>query len=155
MSKYRPLSDRLRGHPADEWRTNFTDLEAMLGFPLPKGARSGRAWWDRAAPPGWGVDTFDQGQGVVTFRRSEVSPATIEAAAGLAPVGDLSGEAPPEVPRVSPPAASQPAAMREASEAASRKMHANRIVGVAAMAAGVMVAGFVGLMTARWLRERN
>jgi hypothetical protein len=61
MSKYRPLSDRLSGHAEDEWRTSFKDIEKMLGFPLPKGARTGRAWWDKAAPPGWEVGEVDQG----------------------------------------------------------------------------------------------
>jgi hypothetical protein len=115
MSKYQPLSDRLRGHPADEWRTSFSELEDVLGFPLPKGARSGRAWWmnDQAKPHsrawaahGWQAHEVDPSGGVVTFRRGDISPVAVEAVAGLAPVGDLSSVKPPEfAPAASPPSA--------------------------------------------------
>jgi len=45
MSKYKPLSDRLAGSTACEWRVSFAELAAMLGLALPKAARSGRNWW--------------------------------------------------------------------------------------------------------------
>jgi hypothetical protein len=78
MSKYDPLSARLAGHAGPEWRASFAELEAALGFPLPKGARTGRTWWknDAAAPharawttSGWEVAEVDQAQGLVTFRK--------------------------------------------------------------------------------------
>jgi hypothetical protein len=117
MSKYRPLSDRLTAHPEDEWRTSFADIEEMLGFPLPKGARSGRAWWDKAAPPGWEVGEVDQDAGTVRFSR-----------AAAATIGN-------EI---------QPAAMQQASEKASSLAARHRKLGAAVMAAGIAAVG-VGL----------
>jgi len=78
MSKYNPLSARLAGHAGPEWRASFAELEEVLGFPLPKGARAGKAWWknDPAAPHarawtegGWEAGDVDQAAGVVTFRK--------------------------------------------------------------------------------------
>jgi hypothetical protein len=78
MSKYDPLSARLAGHAGPEWRASFAELEAALGFPLPKGALTGKTWWknDAAAPharawrtSGWEVAEVDQAQGLVTFRK--------------------------------------------------------------------------------------
>ena len=58
MSKYDPLSDRLAGHPASEWRANFAELEEVLGFPLPKAARTGRTCQGTRQPAL--VDAVDQ-----------------------------------------------------------------------------------------------
>jgi hypothetical protein len=85
MSKYDPLSARLAGHAGPEWRASFAELEAALGFPLPKGARTGRTWWknDASAPhgrawsgAGWEVADVDQAAGLVTFRKV-VAPAAV------------------------------------------------------------------------------
>jgi hypothetical protein len=127
MSKYRPLSDRLSGHAEDEWRTSFKDIEKMLGFPLPKGARTGRAWWDKAAPPGWEVGEVDQGKGTVRFSRAATAPTGNEI---------------------------QPAAMQQASEKASSLAARHRKLGAAAIAAGVAAAG-VGLGMALGLLKRR
>lgn len=116
MSKYRPLSDRLSGHADDEWRTNFADIEQLLGFSLPKGARSGRAWWERAAPDGWEVGDVSQSSATVTFRRK---PASAPAA----------------------PDPVKPAAMVAASEKASGLAARHRKLGAAAIAAGVAATG--------------
>ena len=78
MSKYNPLSARLAGHAGPEWRASFAELEEVLGFPLPKGARTGRTWWrnDAAAPharawseAGWEAGDVDHVAGLVTFRK--------------------------------------------------------------------------------------
>jgi hypothetical protein len=78
MSKYNPLSARLAGHAGPEWRASFTELEEVLGFPLPKGARSGKTWWknDPSAPHarawtegGWEASDVDHAAGLVTFRK--------------------------------------------------------------------------------------
>jgi hypothetical protein len=78
MSKYNPLSARLAGHAGPEWRASFAELEEVLGFPLPKGARTGRNWWrnDAAAPharawsgAGWEAGDVDHVAGLVTFRK--------------------------------------------------------------------------------------
>lgn len=92
MSKYQPLSDRLSGHQADEWRASFGDVEKVLGFPLPKLARSSQAWWSNDADrgpgrawtkAGWMVAEIDRPAGTVLFRRNAASP-DIEAAGGIA-----------------------------------------------------------------------
>jgi len=86
MSKYQPLSERLAGHPADEWRASFAEIEAVLGFSLPKAARS-RSWWANTGDkphsrawmaPGWRAE-MDQASGVVIFRRP-VSEAALQGA---------------------------------------------------------------------------
>ena len=90
MSKYQPLADRLSGHPQDEWRTSFSELEGLLGFPLPKTARSSAAWWanDSDRPhcawttAGWLVCERDRPGEIVIFRRNAAT-ADIEAAGGL------------------------------------------------------------------------
>jgi hypothetical protein len=82
MSKYHSLSDRLRRQPGDEYGASFAELEAVLGFPLPKGARSGRNWWtndlrkphSRAwAAHGWKVGDIDHAAERVVFRRAASS----------------------------------------------------------------------------------
>ncbi|THD62292.1 hypothetical protein [Phenylobacterium sp.] len=79
MSKHNPLSARLAGHAGPEWRASFAELEALLGFPLPKAARTGKAWWknDAASPhgrawaqAGWAAEDIDHAQGLVTFRKA-------------------------------------------------------------------------------------
>jgi hypothetical protein len=84
MSKYNPLSARLAGHAGPEWRASFAEIEEVLGFPLPKGARSGKVWWQNTgAQPhqrawtagGWAVDEVDHAAGLVTFRRKAADAA--------------------------------------------------------------------------------
>jgi hypothetical protein len=112
MSKYQPLAQRLQGHPGDEWKASFSEIEEVLGFPLPKTARSGKSWWTGADKPqakawdGWQADV-DHAGGAVTFRKSSVSPVAVEAVAGLAPVGELAAQdldmpKPPPPPYVDP-----------------------------------------------------
>jgi hypothetical protein len=89
MSKYDPLSARLAGHAGPEWRASFAELEEVLGFPLPKTARTGKTWWKSnvAAPQargwteaGWEVADVDPAQGLVTFRKVAALPAATERA---------------------------------------------------------------------------
>jgi len=137
MSKYQPLSDRLAARLGDEWPTSFSELEAVLGFPLPKAARAGRAWWandpvrphSRAwAAQGWEVGEVDHAAERVVFRR---------------------GAAPTAAQEVQPPA------MREAAESASARMHATRKLGAAAVvAAGVAVVAGIGALVMRGVRGR-
>jgi hypothetical protein len=135
MSKYSPLSEHLAAHPADEWRPSFSELESVLGFPLPKAARFGRTWWandpekshSRAwTVHGWVVGDVDPAGRRVEFRRG----------ARLAP--DVV----------------QPPAMREAAETASAQMHATRKVGAAAIAAaGVAVVAGLGAVVLQAMRR--
>jgi hypothetical protein len=89
MSKYQSLSARLAGHPGDEWRASFAEIEEVLGFPLPKAAQS-RTWWANTgdkphirawADHGWQAE-MDQASGAVTFRRP-VSEAALQGAPEL------------------------------------------------------------------------
>ncbi len=43
--KYRKLRLYLEAHPRREWRTTFSNIEAILGFQLPPSARMYRPWW--------------------------------------------------------------------------------------------------------------
>ena len=97
MSKNNPHSARLAGHAGPEWRASFAELEAVLGFPLPKGARTGRAWWrnDGAGPQarawsqgGWEVLDVDQAAGLVTFRRGGAPPPSAKTASPPVPADD-------------------------------------------------------------------
>jgi len=90
MSKYDPLSARLAGHAEPEWRASFAEIEEVLGFPLPRTARTNRAWWrNTGAQPhqrswtgsGWEVAEVDHAQGLATFRKASAAapPAVAEA----------------------------------------------------------------------------
>jgi hypothetical protein len=78
MSKYQPLADHLAGLAADDWRASFAEVEAVLGFPLPKTALSSDGWWTgeddkthkRAwLDSGWRVTDLDRREGKVVFER--------------------------------------------------------------------------------------
>lgn len=45
MSRYQPLADFLAAKKTHEWNATFSDIEARLGFPLPKSAYTYPAWW--------------------------------------------------------------------------------------------------------------
>src|SRR4051794_9967432 len=89
MSKYNPLSARLAGHAGPEWRANFAEIEEVLGFPLPKAARTGRGWWKADAGAharawsegGWSAEDVDPSAGLVTFRKADQSPLVAPAVA--------------------------------------------------------------------------
>lgn len=143
MSKYTPLTERLTGHGDDEWRASFAELETVLGFPLPKGARAGTSWWandaDRAhsrawTAPGWAVAEVDRGAERVTFRRN-MAQAGIEA---------------PEIEAVE---AVQPKPMRRAAERASRDSRVRRAA--PAVAAGMAVLAGLAAFAARRLMQRR
>ena len=52
MSRYQPLADFLAGKKAAEWEASFAEIEAQLGFPLPKSAYTYPAWWANQTGPG-------------------------------------------------------------------------------------------------------
>lgn len=98
MSKYNPLIEHLAESPQDEWRASFAEVEGVLGFPLPKAARSGRTWWandpekahSRAwAAHGWEVGDVDHAAERVVFRRAAASGVALQAAGPA-----VAGEAP-------------------------------------------------------------
>lgn len=89
MSKYQPLADRLARETGREWRASFADVEAALGFPLPKVARASPSWWgndegkahQRAwMAQGWRVEALDRAAETVTFRREGPEPEAAPAA---------------------------------------------------------------------------
>jgi hypothetical protein len=84
MSKYDPLPARLAGHAGPEWRASFAEIEEVLGFSLPKGARTGKIWWrNTGAQPhqrawtgaGWEAADVDHTGGAVVFRRKAATPS--------------------------------------------------------------------------------
>jgi hypothetical protein len=171
MSKYQPLSEHLSAAAADEWRPSFQELEQILGFPLPKAARTSRSWWandadkshSRAwAAHGWEVGDVDHAAERVVFRRGAASGIALAAAADLKPLGAKSAGAAPSKPArtaasaSAADAAAQPPAMRDAAEAASARMHATRTLGAAAIvtAAAAVMAG-LGAVIARGVGRKR
>jgi len=170
MSKYQPLSEHFARHGGDEWQASFGELEAVLGGPLPKAARTSRSWWandaakshSRAwAAHGWEVGDVDHAAERVVFRRGGASGATLVQAAGLQPLaqeGAPSSAAPsrPEPEANTTASAVQPPVMREAAESASSRMHATRALGATAIvtAAAAVVAG-LGALAMRAIGRRR
>lgn len=155
MSKYNPLSDRLAGHPANEWQASFAEIEEVLGFPLPKSARTGKSWWsgmDKPHARAWNAHGFvadvDHARSLVTFRRGEVAPAAVDTV--LPPVDEIPPER-VEAP-VQPPARTDDAAPAAASDDSRRQ----RTIGMAALAAGgVAVVAGLGALLMKGLRRRG
>jgi hypothetical protein len=155
MSKYRPLSERLAGHEGPEWRASFAEVEEVLGFPLPKTARSGRSWWSAADKPharAWSQHGFeadvDHGEGTVTFRRG-----------GFVPSG---AEAPPEAPDASadysldvPPPPAERLQLTSTEVIDVKPGRKITTVGIAALATGaVAIVAGVGALVVRGMRRR-
>jgi hypothetical protein len=78
MTKYQPLSEHLRSRRDPFWRATFDDLEAVLGFPLPKSAQEKATWWENNAAKahnrawldaGWRVESIDPHGRAVLFHR--------------------------------------------------------------------------------------
>jgi hypothetical protein len=107
MSKYEPLTQKLKSIPYREWRTTFIDLERTLGFRLPKAARHYRAWWSnndsnnvmtRAwLKAGWRTEQVDMEKETLVFRKAKsggAAPSLHGALAGtvrIAPDADIVG----------------------------------------------------------------
>jgi len=178
MSKYQPLADRLSSHDGHEWQASFAEIEEVLGFPLPKSAREQRAWWANESQTekphkrawlehGWRTEDVDQASGRVTFRRSEISPIALEAAAGLQPLeakpdADLDMPPPPaaanalsHAQRALQAGASQASELREAAEEASRLWRRQRALrGAATFAGAVALVAAITTALIRTVRRR-
>jgi hypothetical protein len=143
MSKYNPLSARLAGHAGPEWRASFAEIEEVLGFPLPKGARSGRVWWQNTgAQPhqrawttgGWVVGDVDHTTGLVTFRRR-------------APNAALDAAPPAVTPAQSPALADEPAILS--------RLEVTPKWTFALVATGLTIAAGLSVFAVRgWMRRR-
>ena len=82
-SKYQPLSDYLRRSRQVEVSLPLSEIEAMLGFPLPPSARTQRGWWSNRDPKGgalqasawrgagYHVVALDLEQEQITFRKTQ------------------------------------------------------------------------------------
>jgi len=148
MSKYKPLSDRLAGHPHPEWRASFAEIEEVLGFPLPKAARTSGPWWSDARrhwrEHGWEADEIDHSGGYVTFRRNgRITAAVAEDVMSPEPQHGAGG----------PPLPPDEAAMNATPEATSDPMRRPRAT--APIVAGVAVAAGVVALVARTLLRRR
>lgn len=101
MSKYTNLTLDLASRDGEVWEASFSDVERVLGTPMPESARKHRAWWandgyaQSAAwlAAGWKTTNVDMANEKVTFvytggkpdRLAPVQRLTIaEAKAGLA-----------------------------------------------------------------------
>jgi hypothetical protein len=88
MSKYEPLPQFLGSVGGSLHRMNFSEIERILGFKLPKSAYEHEAWWSNNATGhshahawmkfGWRTEAVDLAARKVTFQHSSVpSPATV------------------------------------------------------------------------------
>ncbi len=85
--KYRRLYQYLTGLQAREWRTSFSEVEAVIGFELPQSARLHRPWWGNQrggsghshalawSVAGWETAEVDMEAGTLLFRRTDPRPA--------------------------------------------------------------------------------
>ena len=149
MSKYLPLNHHLGQRTGDQYAASFAELEEVLGFPLPKTARSNASWWTAEDKPhhrawldaGWRVGEVDRTLGSVVFHRGEATHGAL----GQQPPGALA-EASSEV---------QPAAMKEAAEEASKRMHAQKKAARAVLIGGGITALVVLRTLSRALFRRR
>ena len=81
--KYHRLYAYLSGLQTTEWRTSFSEIEAILGFELPASARRLRQWWENESSgkshvqalawrvAGWETDDVDLDSETLLFRQLE------------------------------------------------------------------------------------
>ena len=84
--KYQRLHRHLRGLQAQEWRTSFGEIEAIIGFELPASARLHRPWWANQrrgaghsqalawSVAGWETAEVDMDAEELLFRRKHRKP---------------------------------------------------------------------------------
>ncbi len=81
MSKYDPLRKHLAGGALTRWRAAFSEVEAVLGFALPRSAYAYPAWWSNDATghshsrswleAGWKTKDVDLQNQQVTFVKQQ------------------------------------------------------------------------------------
>jgi hypothetical protein len=87
MGKYEPLAHFLDSRNEDSWTATFDQIEAKLGFTLPKSAYEHRAWWSNQQGPGhsqkeawqaagWETRDVDLRRRVVRFVRARRRPSS-------------------------------------------------------------------------------
>lgn len=79
MTKYEPLGEHLKALTGLIWVAKFDEIERILGFRLPKSARSYPAWWNNGSgmpqssvwiDAGWQTEDLDIGSEKITFCRT-------------------------------------------------------------------------------------
>jgi len=86
MSKYEPLPQFLMKSERTVHRLNFSEIERILGFKLPKSAYQHEAWWSNNATGhshartwlklGWRTEEVDLSSRKVTFRHLSQTSAS-------------------------------------------------------------------------------
>lgn len=101
MSKYQPLAVHLASLTGAEWRASFAEVEAVLGFALPKTALTSDGWWsnedDKAhkrawTDIGWRVADLDRREGKVVFERAADTMTSAPSAVVSEPVAEAPTE---------------------------------------------------------------
>jgi hypothetical protein len=79
MGKYEPLTHYLESQSEEIWDARFSEVERILGFPLPRSAHEYPAWWANQEPghsqtrgwrdAGWETSQVDLASKKVRFRR--------------------------------------------------------------------------------------
>lgn len=93
MSRYQALADFLASKKTDEWNATFSDIEARLGFSLPKSAYTYPAWWANQVGSGhsqtrgwrsvgWRTTALDLERRRVRFEREKSDMAATISAGG-------------------------------------------------------------------------
>jgi len=80
LSKYAPLRKYLTSGSQTRWRVTFAEVEAVLGFSLPRSAYAYPAWWSNDATghshsrvwldAGWKTEQVDMAARKLVFRRT-------------------------------------------------------------------------------------
>jgi hypothetical protein len=79
VSKYQRLQQHLANLTTGTWTSSFSGIEEILGFPLPKSARTYQAWWSNSPSSsrhntawldvGWVTENLSLAGEQITFRR--------------------------------------------------------------------------------------
>ena len=79
MGKYQSLTYYLENQSAEIWEAKFSEIEHVLGFPLPRSAHEYPAWWANQQPghsqtrgwrdAGWETSQVDLGAKTLKFRK--------------------------------------------------------------------------------------
>jgi hypothetical protein len=87
MSKYQPLADHLSAYSGNVWPATFGEVETVLGFALPKAARTQSAWWSNESHAshtrawtgeGWIVGDVDRKAETLIFKKPDAPVAVVE-----------------------------------------------------------------------------
>ena len=101
--KYHRLYTHLRRLPTQEWKTTFSEVESIIGFPLPPSARLHRTWWSNQTAPnnrcpahawdaaGWETAEVDIDAETLHLRRKPAPAAHSKSLAEILPVHSAGG----------------------------------------------------------------